>query len=284
MRNVGVLTMKYTIVQHGLVIFSLVLLSGCGTIGDFAKQSFGHGEDRLGPKIFIEDFMQSKSVYDQFTTCAKFDVLWLADEIRQEYVRLYATRRGLSQTQQDRMIKRELEANEQFMTFYVLSLHRVTLGKPESDWSIFLQVDDAVILPIEVKEDELIPEYQAILGHRYNRFKQLYRVSFDISDIGYTAEELESFSLTFRSIYKDVAFDWDIYPLAQDADLEKHHEEITKKETGGNDFLSGKEKTNQKRRHRKRGNKKSKSVEQPQEQAQIEELVIEVDHETGNRG
>lgn len=275
--------MKYFSIQQGIVLFSLVLLSGCGTIGDFAKQSFGHGEDRLGPKTFTEDFMQSKAVYDQFTTCAKFDVLWLADEVRQEYVRLYSTRRGLSQTQQDRMIKREVEANEQFMSFYVLSLHDVTLGKPDSEWSLFLQVDDKIILPIEIKEveeKEFAPEYRAIFERRNSRFKQLYRVSFDISDIGYTAKELESFSLTFRSMYKDVAFDWDIYPLAQDADSEQHHKDLLKKKEGGDDFLSGKKKTNQKRRRQKRKEKKSKAGAQALEQ----ELVIEVDHETGNRG
>ena len=191
----------------------LLMFSGCGKIIDWGKKSFNQGTDVDFSTDLVRRYLRSVSVYDQLTTSAKFDVLWLGDEVRTEYAKLHARTYGKTDEQYQALLRRQLEENKHFITFYVLSLYENSLGDPESEWRLFLRVNDKNFAPTEIKVVELVPEYQTFFGKHLNRFRVPYRVMFDAKDIEdnlLVREETETVELFFRSTHKEVVLCWDI--------------------------------------------------------------------------
>jgi len=200
---------------HGYaILIMLVLLPGCGRIIDWGKDNFYQGEQIDNYRCDIKPYMRSVTIYDQFTTRAMFDALWLSDEVRSAYVDLHISRQGKDEMRKNALLRRQLEENNHYISFYVLSLHEEKLGDPESSWSLFLRVNEQFYQPIEIKEIDLPYEYQIFFGKLWNRFKVPYLVRFstnDTDELPLITPQTETIELHMRSANKEHAFVWKLH-------------------------------------------------------------------------
>lgn len=193
-----------------LLIMMGALLPGCGRIIDWGKANFYQGKDLESFSREIKPFVRSVTIYDQLETKAIFDVLWLSDAVRTMYAQLHTMRQGKNEEKMQAFLRRQLEENNHYITFYVLSTHEVKLGFPDSQWSLFLMLDGREYYPFEVKEIDLPYEYQVFFGDRWNRFKVPYLVRFkpETDEDSLLAMMQERIVLMVRSAQKEHAFIW----------------------------------------------------------------------------
>ncbi len=193
---------------------SLLLLSGCGRIVDWGKGNFKQAEKiKFGLKPARRD-LKSVTVYDQLTTVAMFNVLWLSDTVRTTYVDLNALKYGKTPEQKRATLRRQLAENTHFITFYVAVPYELVLGDKNSRWSISLDIDGKSYLPIETKIIDLNPEYKSIFGKKFTRFKNAYMVRFDAKDVQerpLITSDTEQLKLYFRSTKKEVILSWNVH-------------------------------------------------------------------------
>lgn len=202
--------MKIHAVYLGMM---LLLLPNCGRVVDWGTRTFVQTPAFNASASAAQQYIRSVTSYDQFTTRARFDALWLSDEVRSNYTNLYVLKFGKTEEQMKTFLRRQLEENNHFISFYVLSLYEHPLGDANSDWTLFLTIDDKNYAPIEIKSVELAPEYMHIFGKKYNRFKVPYSVKFDAKDINDNAlitPETKNITLHCRSLKAEVTFVWDI--------------------------------------------------------------------------
>jgi hypothetical protein len=202
--------MKINIVY---IIAIILLLPSCGRWVDWGSRTFEQTPTVNSPVAIAQKYIRSITSYDQLTTTARFDVLWLSDDVRTNYADLYALKFAKTDEQRKTFLRRQLEENNHFISFYFLSLYDQPLGDINSDWSLFLTIDDTTYSPIEVKAIELAPEYIHIFGKKYNRFKVPYSVKFDAKDINdnvLITPETKNITLHCRSLKAEVAFEWNI--------------------------------------------------------------------------
>jgi hypothetical protein len=87
------------------------------------------------------------------------------------------------------------------------------LGDPESEWALFLKVDDQLIVPIEIKGIDLSPEYKQFFGKKNSRFKTAYQIKFNAIDDNeqpFVTPQTNAIALVFRSLTKEAQLQWDI--------------------------------------------------------------------------
>lgn len=195
------------------MLFFLVTLSGCGRVVQWGKDNFYQGEDVKKYSQVSRDYLRSVVAYDQFMTQAVFDAIWLSDAVRTAYVDLFALRTGKSDEQKNMLLRRELEENNHYITFYVLSLYNIPLGDPLGDWSVYLKIDDAIYQPTEIKYVDLNSEFQSFFGRFFSRFKTPYQVKFDARDVDCNpiiTPKVNRVQLYFRSIKKEVQLTWNV--------------------------------------------------------------------------
>src|SRR5579863_6579148 len=210
------------------IITMLVLLPGCGRWIDWGHRTFEQTPTINSPVAAAQKYIRSVTSYDQLTTTARFDVLWLSDDVRTNYADLYALKFAKTDEQKKTFLRRQLEENNHFISFYVLSLYDQPLGETNNDWNLFLTIDDKNYSPIEVKSVELAPEYMHIFGKKYNRFKVPYSVKFDAKDIDdnfLITPETKNITLHCRTLKVDVTFEWDL-SSAEDGIKEEAPEEV----------------------------------------------------------
>jgi hypothetical protein len=198
---------------NGFLVIALVGLSGCGRIIDWGKELAPQGNSFKQNLVPAREHIRSVTAYDQLSTAATFDALWLSDEVRSAYVRLFVDRRGKGEEQYATIVRRQLEENNFVIAFYVLCPFEVSLGDTEADWMVFLRVNNAQYTPTEVKVVDLAPEYRAIFDKKFTRFKQVYFVKFDARDANDAAligASTHALSLVFRSMRKDLVLTWDL--------------------------------------------------------------------------
>lgn len=204
--------MKHSISFKNLIFTILVGLSGCGRVVDWGKDSFKQGKD-IEKSTVPQEYLRSIRMYDQLTTAAAFDALWLSNEVREAYTDLNALRHGKTEEQRKSFLRRQLKENDRFISFYILSLDSIPLGDPSSQWSLFLEVNGNKYTPIEVKTIDLEPEYQSFFDKKYSRFKTAYRVKFDSKDVEdqFIIDRMtKKIELFFRSVDKETSLMWDI--------------------------------------------------------------------------
>ncbi|MGB8366984.1 MAG: hypothetical protein WCD44_01365 [Candidatus Babeliales bacterium] len=197
-----------------VLLFFVYCLCSCGKLVKWGESNFYQGEELLTEQPIVQQYIRSTTVYDQFTTCAIFDALWLSDEVRGAYADLYAVRYGKNEEQKKVFLRRQLEENRHFITFYVLSLYEVPLGDSTAEWSLFLNIDNENYIPTEIKSIDLAPEYIEFFGKKFTRFKVAYQVKFDAQDIEdnlLLSPDVGKFSLCFRSVNKGTKLTWQIY-------------------------------------------------------------------------
>jgi len=201
------------IYKNYLLCVLLLVLPGCGRVVDWVQDSFQQIPSLDTQCGISEKYNKTITLYDQFTTIAKFDVLWLSDEVRALYVDLFALKFGKTVEQKKTLLRRQLEENNHFISFYVLSLYEVPLGDSTSKWALFLHINGKNYAPIEIKTVELSPEYMCLFGKKFNRFKVAYVVKFDakdIEDMPLVTQDTDKMELYFRSTSNEAVFVWDL--------------------------------------------------------------------------
>ncbi len=198
-----------------IVCVGIVLsLSGCAAVIDWGKKSFKQGETLNTDREPVAKYIRAESVYDQFDTHARFVALWLNDEVRTEYAKLHGRSRGSSPQQEEILIRRQLEEGKHFITFYLLTLAETTLGEIDSQWHVFLKInDETTIVPTDIKQIDLANEYKYFFGKQYSRFKTPYRLLFDAKDLEDRCvidATTQTLTLVIRSINREVTLMWQI--------------------------------------------------------------------------
>lgn len=209
--------MKYYMI---LYFMTVVCLSGFGRVGTWAKQSFNQGEHTKEFGGAADCAFRTIKIYDQFTLKGAFDVLWLSDDVRTEYASLYAFKRAKSHDSYKTFLRRQLEENHHFVTFYVLSWHYIPLGTKESEWSLFLRVGGTNYVPMEIKRVELPFEYSSFFNNHYSKFRDAYQLKKDVYQVKFDAKDIEGnyvigpkedlFELVFRSAKKEDKVCWHV--------------------------------------------------------------------------
>lgn len=204
--------MKNSVVKYLFLCSFILVLSGCGRIVDWAEGKFYQGTDIRGYSKVPRSYIRSVKVYDQFTTLASFDALWLADPVRISYANLYAFKHGREESLRKAFLRRQLEENRHYISFYILTNYGLSFGEQMSDWSVFL--DTGVhVMPSEIKIVDLSPEYKAFLGKKLNVFKTVYLVKFNAKNNDGNPIILNSttdIKLVFRSVKKEIVLSWPI--------------------------------------------------------------------------
>ena len=203
--------MKHLFTRATIGLVFLLGLAGCGRIVDWGMYTFEQGNDLASITDDARAYVRSITVYDQFDTAGCFDSLWLSDEARTGYTELYSRRRGKSEEFKNTFLRRQLEENKHFCNFYILCPFEVPLGEANSLWQVFLNVDGTIYIPIELKVAELDPEYKAIFGKKFTRFKESYLVKFEAKDVDgkpIFSADAKRISLYFRSNDKEAILTW----------------------------------------------------------------------------
>ncbi len=203
--------MKQVISFSFLMSFFLITISGCGRVVDWAKSNVKQGSTIKHKKSNTKKYIKTSRIYDQFTLLGSFDTLWLSDAVRKEYVDLHAVKFGKTQEQKNIILRRQLEENNHFISFYILSVADILLGEKDSKWSVILSIKDQTYTPIELKVVELSPEYQRIFDKKNTIFKTAYLVRFnakDIEDKLLLHNFVKKFSLIFRTLKKEIKQTW----------------------------------------------------------------------------
>ena len=205
--------------QIYLAVIVLLLLPSCGRMADWVSDSFTQAPTLESQCQSAQPYIKSTTTYDQFTTIAKFDALWLSDDVRMAYVDIFSLKFGKTEEQKKTLLRRQLEENNHFISFYVLTSHDVPLGDTHSVWSVFLQVDTKNYAPIEVKSVELLPEYICMFDKKINRFRVPYSVKFDAKNVDETpiiTDETQEIKLVFRSVKREATLSWSlpVQPIA----------------------------------------------------------------------
>ncbi len=171
----------YNTLAIGLGI--LFLLPGCGgNIADWAEETFSQGRINKDHENTVKPFLKGLRLYDQFDTLAIFDAIWLSDTVRTAYAQVYAKMIGKGEDAYIDFLRRELNANTYFVSFYVLSQKSIPLTDLPPLWVLHLEIDGKKYLPASIKAVELAPEYLGFFGKRVNNHKEPYEVRFDRKD------------------------------------------------------------------------------------------------------
>jgi len=205
--------MKRDIAFNLFLICSLSVLPGCGKIVDWGKNQVDQGKDvdvNLKP---AKDLIRSARIYDQFELVGGFDALWLTDPVRVVYTDLYSFKRGKNEEQKRVFLRRQLEENNYYISFYVLSLKSFRLGEQDSKWTVFLKIDDKKYSPVEIRVVDLSPEYKDIFGKKKLEFKDPYLVFFNAKDVEgnlIITPATKKISLVFVGLKKQAVLNWDV--------------------------------------------------------------------------
>ncbi|MCF7900267.1 hypothetical protein K9K77_02040 [Candidatus Babeliales bacterium] len=196
---------------RSLVLMSIVILPGCGGVTDWVEDTFSQGKEYSYNKSLIKGYLRSSRIYDQFTTVAIFDALWLSDEIRTEYADVYVKVHGRTQDVRNTFLRRQLKANSTEVAFYVLSLNEIPLNVKPMQWLLHLDIDGNKYLPSSVKAAELTPEYVLFFGALLTNHKRVYEVRFDRKDADgkeILNDDAQKLSLVFSGPQHYCALEW----------------------------------------------------------------------------
>lgn len=200
-------------------VIALLSIPGCGKIVDWSKSNFYQGQEYDTYKDQIKPFIRSVTLYDQLTTQAHFDALWLSNEVRSAFADLHAARLSKSPEHKNVFLRRQLEENNHYISFYILSFYGAKLAAPETHWTFFLEVDGKTYQPAEIKLKDLPYEYQVFFGNLFNRFKEPFHLRFnarDIEDNIIITPHTRDMKLHIRSAQTGYVFTWVLIDTPQE--------------------------------------------------------------------
>lgn len=174
---------------YAFTLFSAVLLlTGCAKYHEFINDEVPQVERHEPSNATIKKYLRSLTMYEGFETRARFDSLWMTDEMRLVHTALHSERVGLNQEEREAFLLRQLEENNHWMSFYLLSEipdhGHISLTDKNSDWSLYLETEAGYrVSPESIKEIELSPDIKAMFGHRLTTFKKVYHVKFPAKNL-----------------------------------------------------------------------------------------------------
>ncbi len=214
-----------SVVWYMIMVVVILTIPGCRRFTDWGYDTFYQGTEVCENVSVVPYYIRSIRVYKELVTRAIFDVLWVSDTIQELYLTMHVDRMGLDDRQKKIMLRRLLEENNHYITFYILSLYEVVLDMKNTPWSIFLRINDVQYQPVEIKKLELSPEYRTMFGNRLSRFKMGYEIKFLAFDqhddkplIG--AQDM-SMHLHFKTIDHESYVSWNINRCGQSTSLQK---------------------------------------------------------------
>lgn len=162
-------------------IMGLLLLSGCGgtlkkVYHESINQSLSYNDTEQQKKI--NNYFKNLSLYDQFETVGKFDILWLSDEIKSVMSDMHVQMLGKDQEVRNNFFRREIKENSEYITFYVLANHDISLVDQPCAWHMYIDIDGKHYFPTNVKMLEITGYLKKLLGKRYTIHKDVYQVQF----------------------------------------------------------------------------------------------------------
>ncbi len=221
-------------VYYFFCVIVLLLFPSCVRYYKLSKAEFPQGTEQEDTREIAHNYVREGKVLDQFSTKAIFNALWLSDQTRSSYVDVYSRRRGKDEQKRRALLKRQLEENKHWMSFYVLTDIRdkahIGMGDKNSCWSMYLEIEregrDRVVKlePISIKEVDVEPEFQGFFGrHRFNAFKDSYLVKFPVVDLDGLSyfQEGDIVNLVFGGVLKESRLRWDTSDLKKHGDLLK---------------------------------------------------------------
>ncbi|MFA6263908.1 MAG: hypothetical protein WCW33_01520 [Candidatus Babeliales bacterium] len=179
--------------SHILFLFAplgiLFMTTSCVKYHDLVKSEFPQGGRLPDQRAIAQRYRRTATLYEEFQTRAVCSALWCSDEWRTAYVDVYGSKRGLSAESREEMLKRQLEENQHWITFYLLADVRdktfTSLGDSVASWSVYAEVDGKKMTPAPKKEGirevELEPELQLFFGPTFNLFKGAYLIRIPIN-------------------------------------------------------------------------------------------------------
>lgn len=165
--------MKFAYIVCGL----LICFSGCSQYMCWIRKTFDQATEANAPICSARAYVRSRDIYDRFATVALIDVLPVTAQVYRGYNELRALRCL------DQRLFPEVDFGQ--TAFYIMLLpidegDRLSLTDERAHWGICLHVDGQVYKPQSIKEVRLEPEYQAIFGSRYTRYRRIYLVKFPV--------------------------------------------------------------------------------------------------------
>lgn len=215
-----------------LLLGCIFFLSGCNKLIDWGKNNFKqatpHSKDIVQ---LVAPYVKSTIAYQQFSTLANFDVMFLTDYVRLLYVDYYKRSRGLSREQESLMRQRMLNENQYYISFYVAAAQPENhyesnkslfsgeyqklpeiLGEKDASWSVKLRVGGKDHPADIVKVVDLPTEYKHFFGNAYSQFKKIYLVRFNArTDSGnciLSPNTKHNISLIFTSSIHETDVQW----------------------------------------------------------------------------
>ena len=170
-----------------LAVGLLLVFSSCAKHYDFMPDDVPQGKRGESFDDITAHNLRTIKVHDEFMLEAQFDALWLSPDVRQSYATLHMRRHGKNEAQRDAMLRRHLEEDRHWATFYVLAevfAHdHEALSDSHPMWALYLEtVNGEKIEPLSIKEVELDPEVQHLFSYRNSRYKTAYEVRFPAHD------------------------------------------------------------------------------------------------------
>ncbi len=193
----------------------LLLLPGCKSYLDLSSREFPQGEENTQKPEIAYNYIRSVKVYDEFMTLGIFDALWLSDETRTAFVDLFARKRGRDEDFTTALLQRELDENQNHITFYVLADVRgdenTELNDRDAIWSMYLEAPSGEkVPPTSVEQIELSPEIKSFFAWRATNYKTPYEVKFPVTNLVGNAylDNSGPFKLVLSSVQRNVEMIW----------------------------------------------------------------------------
>ncbi len=196
-----------------LILPLLIILPQCGRIVDWAKSNFYQGETLPDYHKIPERYIRTVSIHNQINATATFTALLLTEQVRTAYSQSWAQLHGKSCEQEKTFLRRQLQENNHFISFYLLSLYTDKLTDSDAKWSVLLDINGCLYNPIEIKVVEMPIEYRSFFGRLNNRFKTAYLVKFDAKDIQgnrLLGPDVDAIKLCFRKLGRQAFLTWNL--------------------------------------------------------------------------
>ncbi|HBS48138.1 TPA: hypothetical protein DEO28_03580 [Candidatus Dependentiae bacterium] len=197
-------------------VFVCLFLSSCVKYYDVSKDEFPQGEKKAIDRDIVAENLKSQSVYDQFSTEAKFSILYMSDDMRELYTENYCWQNGKDENFKVAMMRRQFEENRVWKSFYIHAKiydeDNRSLADKDSLWTFYLETEDGQrIAPVDRIEVDPIPsEIMSFFGDIYSSFRRTYLFKFPAKDTTgklYVAEGAK-FKMVISSPDKQCAIEW----------------------------------------------------------------------------
>lgn len=197
-----------------LFLLSVVCLPGCGCrIISWGRSVVNQGRPLPDYACQVSEYVRSTAAYNQFALLARFDALWLSDEVLRVLAASWGCKHCVSEREIDNYYNQELKMRPGLVSFYVLSLYDVPLDTEDPAWIMSLDIDGCTINPREIEKINLPFEHALYFGKSYSRFKVPYQVTFDLSSYQINIKDESCIKLLFRSAVRQVELVWNLDEL-----------------------------------------------------------------------